>query len=128
MKLNGWWRLWIACSLVWAILGALTIGAFAYHMSTVRADFAPTLRNMCESSAMDPRAQARAGRTNNPASIEAEVKACLDRDAANHSAEWRVIAKTWAATTLVPPVVALLLGLLGAWVARGFRQSRERLS
>ncbi len=127
MKLNGWWRLWIAGSLVWVILGALTIGGFAYHVSRVRADFAPTLRNMCENSAMDPRAQAREGRTNDPASIEAEVKACLDRDASNN-AQWPAIAKTWAVAALVPPVVALLLGLLGAWVARGFRQSRERLA
>jgi hypothetical protein len=120
MKLNGWWRLWIACVLVWAILMAVGFGGFAYLLSSRAQENAAAIRNDCQFDWVN----SHAGHLNDTASMEVEVKACLDRDAEMRRAYMVGIAKGWAAATLIPPLLALMLGFLAAWVARGFRQGQ----
>jgi hypothetical protein len=120
MKLNGWWRLWIACSVVWAILMAVAFGGVAYMLSSQAKENAASIRNGCQFDWVE----SHAGHLSDAASMEAEVKACLDRDAQIRRASMVDIANIWAVATLTLPLLALLLGRLAAWVARGFRQNQ----
>jgi len=120
MKLNGWWRLWIACSLVWAIVMAVAFGGFAYMLSSRAEENAVAIRNSCQFEWVS----SHAGHLDDTASMELELKACLARDAESRRTFMVGMAEGWVAATLIPPLLALMLGFLAAWVARGFRQGQ----
>jgi len=126
MKLNGWWRLWIAFSLVCVILGAALFGGLVYQLQSQRnaSHYVDWMKSNCEQQAAED-ASIVAG---DLIARDARIKACVDRLAYADREELYRIGRWWAVGTLIPPSAALVLGLLGAWVARGFSQQRQPLA
>jgi len=107
---RGLWRLWLVFSLCWIV----AVGVAAWREEA----WIGTRISAC--------AEAKGAQGANPFS-------CFDRDelarlksAPVGLADVAAVIKDYAAFAFLPPLIALVLGLLGVWVASGFARKSAR--
>jgi hypothetical protein len=125
---KGLLRLWCALSLCWIIL----IGAIVWN---IEQNYAKRMK--AHISCVKEEQEKLRGKTPDPwdslFNICVEQSGMTHEDLRLHFARVTVMdtiksyVNEYGALTLLPPLVTLILGLLSAWVASGFKGAKTRL-
>jgi hypothetical protein len=107
---RGFWRLWLVLSLLWIV----AVGVYAWKEE-------PWVMSSRMRTCMD----AKEAQGANLLSCFEYTEIARLRQGPVGSADIAAAAKEYAAFALIPPLVVLGLGLLGAWVASGFARKGE---